>query len=178
MDVRAGVARRLLSEIDDLVPVATGNVVWGVTPLVLSCFLTEKQPPLDLIVSARAVLIAEDGKVFVFDDDGFHVLPGGRRENAEPVLAALAREIREEVGCEIVGEPRPLGFFELRNDGPRPEGHPYPYPRNYHVVFKALAGPVTRTPVDPNVHDGRFVTRDETLAMDLPWNERVFLKAI
>jgi 8-oxo-dGTP pyrophosphatase MutT (NUDIX family) len=166
-----------LSEIGDLVPVATGNVVWGVTPLVLSCFLTEKQPPLDLIVSARAVLIAEDGKVFVFDDDGFHVLPGGRRENAEPVLAALAREIREEVGCEIVGEPHPLGFFELRNDGPRPEGHPYPYPRNYHVIFKALAGPVTHVPVDPNVDDGRFVSRDQALAMEIPWAERVFLEA-
>ena len=56
------------------------------TPLVLSCFLTGKQPPLELIVSARAVLIAQDGKVFVFEDQGLHVLPGGRRQNAEPLL--------------------------------------------------------------------------------------------
>jgi 8-oxo-dGTP pyrophosphatase MutT (NUDIX family) len=147
------------------------------TPLVLSCFLTEKQPPLDLIVSARAVLVAEDGKVFVFDDVGPHVLPGGRREKDEPVLAALAREIREEVGCDLVGVPRLLGFFELRNDGPKPEGHPYPYPRNYHVVFKAWAGPVKQGPVDPNVHNGRFISLDETLVMNLQWEERVFLEA-
>ena len=147
------------------------------TPLVLSCFLTEKQPPLDLIVSARAVLSAHDGKVFAFEDQGLHVLPGGRREKDESVLEALAREIVEEVGCAIIGEPRPLGFFELRNDGPRPEGHPYPYPRNYHVVFKATAGPVTRAPVDPNVHDGRFVSRNEAFSMDIPWAERVFLEA-
>jgi 8-oxo-dGTP pyrophosphatase MutT (NUDIX family) len=148
-----------------------------VTPLVLSCFLTEKQPPLELIVSARAVLIAPDGMVFVFDDQGPHVLPGGRRQKEEAVLAALAREIREEVGCDILGVPTPLGCFELRNQGPRPEGYPYPYPRNFHVVFRASAGPVTRTPVDPNVHDGRFVKREEALLLNIPWAERVFLEA-
>jgi 8-oxo-dGTP diphosphatase len=177
VDLRARVDGRVLSEIDDLTPVATGSVVWGVTPLVLTCYLTEKQPPLDLIVSARAVLARQDGKVFVFDDYGLHVLPGGRREGTERVLDALAREIREEVGCSIVGVPQPLGFFELRNDGPRPEAHLYPYPINYHVVFSALAGPVTLAPVDPNVHDGRFVSRDEALALDIPWAERVFLEA-
>lgn len=151
--------------------------MWGVTPLVLSCFLTDKQPPLELIVSARAILTGQDGGVFVFEDNGWHVLPGGRRDGAEPLLEALAREIVEETGCTIVGSPRPLGFFELRNEGPRPEGYPYPYPRNFHVVFSASAGPVTRAPVDPNVHDGRFVSREQVLAMDIPWAERVFLEA-
>jgi len=148
-----------------------------VTPLFLSCFLTDKEPPLELIVSARAVLAGPGGTVFVFDENGPHVLPGGRREGTESLLAALSREIGEEVGCSIVGDPRPLGFFELRNDGPRPETYPYPYPRNFHVVFTASAGPVTRTPVDPNVHDGRFVSRKEALAMDVPWAERIFLEA-
>ena len=139
MDVRARIDGRLLSGIDELIPVATGSVVWGVTSLVVSCFQTDQQPPLELIVSARAVLARPGGTVFVFDDNGPHVLPGGRREGTEPVLDALAREIGEEVGCSIVGEPRPLGFFELRNEGPKPEGYPYPYPRNFHVVFAALA---------------------------------------
>ena len=177
MDLRARVDGRLLSDIEGLTPVATGSVVWGVTPLVLTCYLTEKQPPLELIVSARAVLAGPNGTIFVFDENGPHVLPGGRRVGAEPVLDALAREIREEVGCSIVGAPRPLGFFEVRNDGPRPEGQPYPYPLNYHVVFSAAAGPVTRAPVDPNVHDGRFVSRDEALLLEIPWAERVFLEA-
>jgi ADP-ribose pyrophosphatase YjhB (NUDIX family) len=149
-----------------------------VTPLFLSCFLTDQQPPLELIVSARAVLAGPGGTVFVFDDNGPHVLPGGRRNGTEPVLDALAREIGEEVGCSIVGVPRPLGFFELRNEGPKPVGYVYPYPRNFHLVFSALAGPVTRAPVDPNVRDGRFVSRDEALALDIPWAERVFLDAI
>ena len=143
----------------------------------LSCFLTAVQPPLELIVSARAVLAGPGGRVFVFDENGPHVLPGGRREGDESVRDALAREIGEEVGCAIVGEPRPLGFIELRNDGPRPDPLIYPYPRSFHVVFSASAGPVTRVPVDPNVRDGRFVLRDEALAVELPWAERVFLEA-
>ena len=147
------------------------------TRLFLSCFLTDQQPPLELIVSARAVLAGPGGTVFVFDENGPHVLPGGRREGAEPVLAALVREIGEEVGCSIVGAPQPLGFFELRNEGPKPVGYMYPYPRNFHMVFGATAGPVTRAPVDPNVHDGRFVSREAALALDLPLAERVFLEA-
>jgi ADP-ribose pyrophosphatase YjhB (NUDIX family) len=149
-----------------------------VTPLLLSCYLTEKEPPLELIVSARAVLAGPGGTVFVFDENGPHVLPGGRREGAEPLLAALWREIGEEVGCSILGKPRQIGFIELRNEGPKPEGHPYPYPRNFHVIFSASAGPVTRAPVDPNVHDGRFVSRDVALALDIPWAERVFLETM
>ena len=156
---------------------ATGSVVWGVTPLLLTCYLTERQPPIELIVSARAVLAGPGGTVFAFDDNGAHVLPGGRREGAEPVLDALAREIGEEVGCSIVGDPRPLGFIELRVEGSKPEGYVYPYPRNFHIVFSASAGPVIRAPVDPNVHDGRFVSREQALVLDIPWAERVFLEA-
>ena len=128
-------------------------------------------------MSARAVLAGPGETVFVFDENGPHVLPGGHREGAEALIDALSREIGEEVGCSIVGEPRQIGFIELRNEGPKPEGHPYPYPRNFHVVFSASAGPVTRAPVDPNVHDGRFVSRDVALAMEIPWAERVFLEA-
>lgn len=152
-------------------------MVWGVTPLFLSCYLTEQQPPLELIVSARAILARPGGTVFVFEDNGPHVLPGGRREGAEPVLDALVREIGEEVGCAIVDSPRPLGFFELRHYGPKPDAYSYPYPRNFHVVFSASAGPIDRVPVDPNVRDGRFVSREETLLLDVPWAERVFLEA-
>jgi 8-oxo-dGTP pyrophosphatase MutT (NUDIX family) len=128
-------------------------------------------------VSARAVLGGPGGTVFIFEENGPHVLPGGRREETEPLLDALVREIGEEVGCSIVGDPKPLGFFELRNTGPKPAGYAYPYPRNFHVVFSATAGPVTRAPVDPNVRDGRFVSRDEALALEIPWAERVFLDA-
>jgi len=37
---------------------------------------------------------------------------------------------------------------------------------------------VTHAPLDPNVRHGRFVSPDESLALDIPWAERVFLEAI
>jgi 8-oxo-dGTP pyrophosphatase MutT (NUDIX family) len=141
----------------------------------VSCYLTEKQPPLELIVSARAVLAGTGGTVFVFEDDGPHVLPGGRRERDEPVAATLAREIREEAGCAIVGPVRQIGFIEFRLEGPLPDGYRYPYPANFHLVFSASAGPVTKPGVDPHVKNGRFVPRKEALALEVPWAERVFL---
>jgi 8-oxo-dGTP pyrophosphatase MutT (NUDIX family) len=180
MDVRPRIAGRLLSEIDDLTPVATGYVLWG-SPgvrLAVSCYLTEKQPPPELVVSARAVLAGPGGTVFVFDDDGAHVLPGGRREKDEPVAATLDREIREEAGCAIVGPVRPIGFIEFRLEGPLPDGYRYPYPANFHLVFSASAGPVTLPASDPHVKNGRFVPRDEALALETPWAERVFLEAV
>jgi len=36
---------------------------------------------------------------------------------------------------------------------------------------------VTRAPIDPNVHDGRFLFREDALQLNIPWAKRVFLKA-
>jgi 8-oxo-dGTP pyrophosphatase MutT (NUDIX family) len=45
-----------------------------------------------------------DGRVLVHQFEGpddFYVLPGGRVEMREPAEEALAREMREELGCEV-----------------------------------------------------------------------------
>src|SRR5438046_9885324 len=58
---------------------------------------------------------------------GGHARSVGKRDAVMDPLPDLrrpgAREIGVEVGCSIVGDPRLLGFIELRNAGPRPQGY-------------------------------------------------------
>lgn len=65
-----------------------------------------------LIVSA---LVRRDGRILLVheigpgDPEPTWMLPGGRVERDESVVEALRRELREETGLELAGEP-PLAF--------------------------------------------------------------------
>jgi 8-oxo-dGTP diphosphatase len=57
--------------------------------------------------AARAVVFDSEGRIALLHVTkyGYHKLPGGGVENGEDLTAALRRECREEIGCEIlVGE--------------------------------------------------------------------------
>ena len=52
-------------------------------------------------VSAKAVLVAKDGKVLVLrKGSGLYDLPGGKVEDHEDLFKALRREIKEETGLK------------------------------------------------------------------------------
>src|SRR5712691_7139662 len=84
------------------------------------------------------------------------------------IRATTYAKSARRLACDLLGVPRLLGFFELRNDGPKPEGHPYHIRATTTWSSKRGAGPVKQAPVDPNVHNGRFVSPDEALVMNLP----------
>jgi 8-oxo-dGTP diphosphatase len=68
----------------------------------------------DVIRIVAAVVMDEGGKTLLVRKRGTQAFmqPGGKFAPGEMPLAALVREIREELGCEIVaGSDRPLGRF-------------------------------------------------------------------
>src|SRR5256885_2042668 len=68
------------------------------------------------IISVVAALIRDsDGRVLLVRKRGTTAFmqPGGKRDAGEDDVAALAREIYEELGCDVIRESiQPLGEFD------------------------------------------------------------------
>ncbi len=70
-----------------------------------------------LIVSAllrrevRVLLVREQGPD---DPEACWMLPGGRVEAGESLLEALGRELREETGLELAGDPTLVSVVDRR----------------------------------------------------------------
>jgi 8-oxo-dGTP pyrophosphatase MutT (NUDIX family) len=62
---------------------------------------------------AAAVILDGRGRVLLVRKSGTDafMLPGGKMDGSEDSLAAMAREVEEELGCGIAPQPRPLGRF-------------------------------------------------------------------
>jgi 8-oxo-dGTP diphosphatase len=70
-------------------------------------------------ISVVAALIRDsDGRVLLVRKRGTAAFmqPGGKRDAGESDVAALAREIDEELGCRVIGNSaRPLGVFDAES---------------------------------------------------------------
>lgn len=82
-----------------------------------------------IVTSVVAVIIDNDGRVLLTKRNvppfqGEWVMPGGKIDLGEPIVAALKREVREEVGLEVeVGDL--IDVFE----------HVTPGEDNYHFII-------------------------------------------
>ena len=121
---------------------AEETVVWGTGEdsirLRVGTYVTAEPPPLAYVTSVRSLVFRSDEVLVVRDPDGYHVIPGGRREAGETLEETLRREVLEETGWTL-GPVALLGLLHFRHLDPQPPG-PYPYPDFLHVVYTAEAG--------------------------------------
>ena len=111
----------------------------GATRLRLTSYLTAETPPLAYVTSVRSLVFRGDEVLVVRDPDGYHVIPGGRREVGETLEETLRREVLEETGWAL-GPITPFGLMHFRHLGPQLPGYRYPYPDFLHAVYLAEAG--------------------------------------
>ncbi len=88
-------------------------------------------PPVRLRPAARAIILDEDDRIllcrFEFPRDGRQFVvwatPGGGVEPGESLLAALRRELKEEVGLEINADPPHIWHHEQVRAGYPADGY-------------------------------------------------------
>jgi 8-oxo-dGTP pyrophosphatase MutT (NUDIX family) len=161
-------------------PAARQDLAWfdGALKLELQVFITAELPPLEYITSVRAVLFAAGRCAVLRNVDGMHVLPGGRREDGEPLDATLQREVMEETGCTLESITA-LGVLHFRHLTPRPADYKYPYPDFFQVVFVARGRPTEGFAGDPEHYETMvdFKQPVELDQIELPPYQRVLLAA-
>lgn len=137
-------------------------------------------PPLSLVTSVRAVLTRGPQVMVMRDPDGEHIVPGGRLDDGEGLLEALRREMLEETGWTVRGEPVLIGLFHYHIHSPKPAGHRYPYPDFLQLLYRAEADRhfPEATEVDGFEQDARFRSRDQVNCLSLSAGEFALLKLV
>ncbi|HEX9050011.1 MAG TPA: NUDIX hydrolase [Anaeromyxobacter sp.] len=99
------------------------------------------------------------------------VMPGGKIDLGEPILSALHREVREEIGIDVVVGGL-VDVFEHLAPGPD---------RDHFVILYYRCRPATGADVVPNpaeVSEARWVPRGELGGYDVPEGTRFILGAL
>lgn len=122
-----------------------------------------------IVTSVVAAVLDRAGRVLltrraVPPFQGRWVMPGGKIGLGEPILSALHREVREEVGIDVRVEGL-LDVFERLDPGPE---------HDHHVILYYRCHP-SRLELCPNpaeVADARWVARDGLPGYDVPAGTR------
>lgn len=125
-----------------------------------------------IVTSVVAVILNDDGEVLLTKRSvppfqGEWVMPGGKIDLGEPIVAALEREVMEEVGLKVEVEDL-LDVFE----------HVTPGEDNYHFIIlyylcRPLYCDINHNPDE--VEEARWVNRDILGEFKMPIGTRFIL---
>ncbi len=123
------------------------------------------EPPDGHVARLHAVAIDPDGLLVVCRSvEEWRFLPGGRREPGETLADLCRRELREEAGCTVLGEPGPVFAYQRatsRNAAPHQAHFTHPVSAwAYAVARVEVSGPPT------NPEDGESVVEVRRLPVD------------
>ncbi len=160
----------------------TEPVEWTLARFTVNTYLHGHAPPFDFVTSVRAVVLRgqmERCEVLVVQDpNGYHILPGGRREEDETLIETAIREVLEETGWQItVG--RLLGFKHFHRLTPaRPEFR-YQAPHFAQLVYVAVAEVYQPQAIEQDGYEigAHFVRIDQLNQYKITAGERLFLEA-
>jgi 8-oxo-dGTP pyrophosphatase MutT (NUDIX family) len=158
---------------------AEDEATWldGAIRLRITCYLTDEEPPLEYMVSARSVVWRGAEVLTVRNPDGWHVLPGGRREGGETPEQTVRREVLEETGVHIE-RPLRLGFMHLRHLTPEPPDYEFLYPNFLWAVYLSDAGlvePDHARRSDEYEEEAIFRSVEDASTLELSSESRFFL---
>lgn len=111
---------------------------WPAARFAVNTYLHATPPPVEFITSVRAVVLREQEVLVVQDPDGYHVIPGGRRETGESLVETVVREVLEETGWQVTVGPL-LGFKHFQRLTPKPPQSAAPHPAFAQTVYMAKA---------------------------------------
>lgn len=110
----------------------------GTLRLRVRYYRSDELPPDKYVTSVRCILVKGDSVLVLRNREGYHILPGGRREAGESFEQTLHREVAEETGWTIRAVSR-LGFIHLEHKEPKPAGYRFPHPHFFQIVYAACA---------------------------------------
>jgi len=126
---------------------------------------TDDPPEVDDVSRAHVVAVTPRGTVVVCRSvEEWRFLPGGTREPGETVPDLVARELCEEAGCALRGEPLFLCRYVATSRNPEPYRPHLPHPVASWAYYVA---PVEVVDEPSNPPDGERVVE----VLDLPPDE-------